>query len=142
LWEAVAGEAVADAVLFCDLAECFGKPKAALPQSATITKLIRIVRHMMRSVRRIPEQLQCKRAGPQIRVPLMIPLCPIIHAIASPLGRRCTGYFSEANVTDESVKDVDLCVATGRDKHGDVVETNSDPPPAGALPKEAMRAKL
>jgi len=29
-----------------------------------------------------------------------------------------TGYFSEANVTDESVKDVDLYVATGRDKHG------------------------
>jgi transposase len=53
-----------------------------------------------------------------------------------------TGYFSEANVTDESVKDVDLYVATGRDKHGDVVETSSDPPPADASPKEAMRQKL
>jgi len=29
-------------------------------------------------------------------------------------------------VTDESVKDVDLYVATGRDKHGVAVETSSD----------------
>jgi transposase len=53
-----------------------------------------------------------------------------------------TGFFSETNVTDESVKDVDLYVATGRDKHSDVAETNSDPPPPGASPKEAMRHKL
>ena len=52
------------------------------------------------------------------------------------------GYFSEANVTDESVKDVDLYVATGRDKHSDVAETIDDPPPPGASPKEAMRLKL
>jgi transposase len=53
-----------------------------------------------------------------------------------------TGYFSEANVTDESVKDVDLYVATGRDKHGDVVEASSGPPPADASPQEAMQEKL
>jgi Transposase DDE domain len=53
-----------------------------------------------------------------------------------------TGYFSDANVTDESVKDVDLYVATGRDKHSGVVETISDPPPPDAPPKEAMRHKL
>jgi IS5 family transposase len=53
-----------------------------------------------------------------------------------------TGYFSEANVTEESVKDVDLYIATGRDKHGEVAETSSDPPPPGASPKEAMREKL
>ena len=53
-----------------------------------------------------------------------------------------TGYFSEANVTDESVKDVDLYVATGRDKHSGVVETFCDPPPPDASPKEAMRHKL
>ena len=53
-----------------------------------------------------------------------------------------TGYFSEANVTDESVKDVDLYVATDRDKHGDVVEASSGPPPADASPKETMREKL
>ena len=45
-------------------------------------------------------------------------------------------------MTDESVKDVDLYVATGRDKHGDVAQTSSDPPPADASPKEAMPEKL
>jgi hypothetical protein len=50
-----------------------------------------------------------------------------------------TGYFSEANVTDEPVKDVDLYVATGRDKHGIAVETGSAPPPPGAS-QEAMPA--
>ena len=53
-----------------------------------------------------------------------------------------TGYFSEANVTDESVKDVDLYVATGRDKHNYTTETCSDPPSPDASPKEAMRSKL
>jgi hypothetical protein len=53
-----------------------------------------------------------------------------------------TGYFSETNVTDGSLKDVDLYVATGRDKHSDVVDTISDPPPPDASPKEAMRHKL
>jgi transposase len=54
-----------------------------------------------------------------------------------------TGYFSEWNVTDASVKEVDLFVATGRDKHGSIAETSSDPPPAGdASPKESMRHKL
>ncbi|MGC9223072.1 MAG: transposase [Terracidiphilus sp.] len=52
------------------------------------------------------------------------------------------GYFSEANVTNEQVKEVDLYVATGRDKHGDAAQTGSDPPPADAPPKEAMRHKL
>jgi transposase len=53
-----------------------------------------------------------------------------------------TGYFSEANVTNESAKDVDLYVATGRDKHEHVVEMSSDPSPADASPKEAMHGKL
>jgi transposase len=75
-------------------------------------------------------------------------LLPMIAQIAANLEQKPekvsadTGYFSEANVTDESVKDVDLYVTTGRDKHGDVVEMNSDPPPSGASPKEAMREKL
>jgi len=75
-------------------------------------------------------------------------LLPMIALIAANLEQKPekvsadTGYFSEANVTDEQVKDVDLYVATGRDKHGDVVETSSDPPPPGASPKEAMREKL
>jgi transposase len=74
-------------------------------------------------------------------------LLPMIARIAANLDRKPekvsadTGYFSEANVTDESVKGVDLYVATGRDKHG-TVEASSDPPPTGASPKEAMRQKL
>jgi transposase len=74
-------------------------------------------------------------------------LLPMIAQIAANLGQTPekvsadAGYFSEANVTDQSVKDVDLYVATGRDKHGSAVETGSDPP-ADASPKEAMREKL
>ena len=75
-------------------------------------------------------------------------LLPMIAQIAANLGQKPEkvsadeGYFSEANVTDESVKDVDLYVATGRDKHGDLLETSSDPPPVGTSPKEAMRHKF
>ncbi len=75
-------------------------------------------------------------------------LLPMIALMAANLEQKPekvsadTGYFSEANVTDESVKDVDLYVATGQDKHSGVVETISDPLPPGASPKEAMREKL
>jgi len=75
-------------------------------------------------------------------------LIPMIAQIVTNLEQKPkrvsadTGYFSAANVTDESVKDVDLYVAAGRDKHGGTVETNSDPPPADASPKEAMHHKL
>jgi transposase len=79
-------------------------------------------------------------------------LVPMIAQIAVNLGHKPqkvsadTGYFSEANVTDESVKDVDLHVATGRDQHGDAAEAVGDPLPldkrSGASPKEAMRDKL
>jgi transposase len=75
-------------------------------------------------------------------------LIPMLAQIAANLEQKPqkvsadTGYFSEANVTDEQVKDVDLYVATGRDQHGAAVETDSDPPPPGASPKEAMREKL
>jgi transposase len=75
-------------------------------------------------------------------------LLPMIALIAANLEQKPekvsadTGYFSEANVTNEQVKDVDLYVATGRDKHGVAVEASSDPPPADASPKNAMREKL
>ena len=75
-------------------------------------------------------------------------LLPMIAQIAINLDQKPekvsadTGYFSEANVTDEQVKDVDLYVATGRDKHSDAVERSNDPPPADASPKETMRSKL
>jgi transposase len=75
-------------------------------------------------------------------------LLPMIAQIAINLDQKPekvsadTGYFSEANVTDGTVKEVDLYVATGRDKHGSAVETSSDPLSPGALAKEAMREKL
>jgi transposase len=53
-----------------------------------------------------------------------------------------TGYFSEANVTDKSVKNVDLYVATARDKHADPVEAETGDVPADATPQEQMRHKL
>jgi hypothetical protein len=53
-----------------------------------------------------------------------------------------TGYFSEANVTDESVKDVDLYVATDRDKHGSPETASREPLPADASPEQTMRSKL
>jgi hypothetical protein len=65
----------------------------------------------------------------------------MLAQIAANLGRKPekigadTGCFSEANVTDELVTDVDLYVATGRDKHGDVVETSGDPPRTDETPK-------
>jgi transposase len=75
-------------------------------------------------------------------------LLPMIALIAANLEQKPekvsadAGYFSEANVTDQSVKDVDLYIATGRDKHSEVAETSSDPPPADGSPKETMREKL
>jgi transposase len=75
-------------------------------------------------------------------------LLPMIAQIAANLERKPekvsadTGYFSEANVTDESVKDVDLYVATSRDKHNGVEETSNDPPLSDASPQETMREKL
>jgi transposase len=53
-----------------------------------------------------------------------------------------TGYWSEANVSDESVAGVDLHIATGRQKHGEKVATATGPPPEGATPQEAMAHKL
>ncbi len=50
-------------------------------------------------------------------------LLPMIALMVTSLDRKPekvsadTGYFSQPNVTDESVKDVDLYVATGRDQH-------------------------
>ena len=40
-----------------------------------------------------------------------------------------TNYFSEANVTEASVQNTGLYIATGCDKRGDVVEMSTDSPP-------------
>jgi len=75
-------------------------------------------------------------------------LLPMLKQVEENLGRKPqaasadTGYFSEANVTDESVAGIDLHVATGRDKHEEVIATASGPPRQGASAKEAMRHKL
>lgn len=53
-----------------------------------------------------------------------------------------SGYFSEANVTDATVAEIDLYIATGRDKHGDATEISSGEAPAGATAQERMRHKL
>jgi len=75
-------------------------------------------------------------------------LLPMIAQIVTNLKQKPekvsadTGYFSEANVTDKSVKSVDLYVATARDKHADPVEAETGDVPADATPQEQMRHKL
>lgn len=75
-------------------------------------------------------------------------LLPMLDQVEENLGRKPqaasadTGYWSEANVTDEQVAGIDLHIATGRDKHEEVVAVASGPPPQGATAKEAMRHKL
>ena len=75
-------------------------------------------------------------------------LIPMIAQIVTNLEQKPekvsadTGYFSEANVTDESVAGIDLHVATGRLKHGDVIEPATGPPPENATAEQAMAHKL
>jgi transposase len=75
-------------------------------------------------------------------------LLPMLKQVERNLGRKPqaasadAGYFSEANVTDESVAGIDLHIATGREKHTDVIPTASGPPPEGASAKQVMRHKL
>jgi len=75
-------------------------------------------------------------------------LLPMLKQVEQNLGRKPqaasadTGFWSEANATDESVAGIDLHIATGRDKHEEVVAMTSGPPPEGATAKEAMRHKL
>jgi len=52
------------------------------------------------------------------------------------------GYWSEANVTAESVAGIDLHIATGREEREEPIATASEPPPVQATAKEAMRHKL
>jgi len=74
-------------------------------------------------------------------------LVPMLNQVEKNLGRKPqaasadAGYWSEANVSDESVAGIDLHIATGRDKHEDTIATTSESPP-GATPREAMRHKL
>src|SRR5208282_3398871 len=75
-------------------------------------------------------------------------LLPMLDQVKQNLGRSPeaasadAGYWSEANATDESVAGIDLHIATGREKQGEVIEKTSEPPPVPATAKEAMRHKL
>jgi hypothetical protein len=75
-------------------------------------------------------------------------LLPMLDQVEKNMGRKPraasadTGYWSEADVTDESVVGIDLHIATGRTKHGEVVETASGPPLEQATAKEKMQHKL
>jgi len=74
-------------------------------------------------------------------------LLPMLDQVKQNMGRAPdaasadAGYWSEANVTDESVAGIDLHIATGRDKHGGTVGTASEPP-GEVTAKEVMRHKL
>lgn len=75
-------------------------------------------------------------------------LLPMLNQVEENLGRKPraasadAGYFSEANVRDQSVAGIDLYIATGRDRHEEGIGAASGPPPQGASAKQAMRHKL
>ena len=52
------------------------------------------------------------------------------------------GYFSEPNVTDAQLQEIDLLVAPDRQKHGEERPTTTGPPPPDASVAEQMRHKL
>jgi len=72
-------------------------------------------------------------------------LVPMLEKAAANLGSTPekasadTGYFSEAAVTDERLKDIDLYVATRRQKHGEPELPETGP---GATVKQQMEEKL
>jgi transposase len=75
-------------------------------------------------------------------------LIPMLEQVEANMGRNPdavsadAGYWSEANATDPVVAGIDLHIATGRIKHGEVIETASGPPPEDATAKQAMAHKL
>ena len=74
-------------------------------------------------------------------------LLPMLGQVKQNMGRKPeaasadAGYWSEVNATAESVAGIDLHIATGRDKHGEI-NTAGEPPPDQATAKETMRQKL
>ena len=75
-------------------------------------------------------------------------LVPMIEQVEANAGRKPeavsadAGYWSEDNVRDERVAGVDLYIATGRQKHGEKVESAHGPPPEDASVQQAMQHKL
>ncbi|MGO8816033.1 MAG: IS1182 family transposase [Terriglobia bacterium] len=75
-------------------------------------------------------------------------LVPMLKEVKVQVGmppQRATadnGYFSEPNVTDAQLQEIDLLVAPDRQKHTDKRPTTAGPPPPGASVAEQMRHKL
>jgi transposase len=76
-------------------------------------------------------------------------LVPMVQAVKQTMGRRPrrlsadAGYFSEANVTAQSVRGIDLYIAVRKQKHHEVIP----PAPRGRIPqhasiRERMQRKL
>jgi transposase len=75
-------------------------------------------------------------------------LLPMLDQVKVNLGRKPkaasadAGYWSEANAADESVAEIDLHIATGRDRHEVAAAADTGSPPHAATAKEVMRHKL
>jgi transposase len=75
-------------------------------------------------------------------------LLPMLEQVESNMGRKPeavsadAGYWSEANATDRTVAGIDLHIATGRSKHDQTKAMESNPPPDGITPRQAMQHKL
>ena len=75
-------------------------------------------------------------------------LIPMIERIVANLKQRPekvsadAGYFSEANLNDETAEGIDLHIATGRDKHNDPVARTTTEVSVCAAARPAMQHKL
>jgi hypothetical protein len=75
-------------------------------------------------------------------------LVPLLAQAEANLGEKPrqasadAGYFSDANVTAESVQGIELYVTPDRQKHGMRAAPGSGPAPPGATVREQMRHKL
>lgn len=75
-------------------------------------------------------------------------LAPMVEHVEANLGQKPaavsadSGYWSEANVTDERVQGVELYVATGRQKHGEPIEAGGESSPENVSAEQQMAAKL
>jgi hypothetical protein len=76
------------------------------------------------------------------------PLVPRLKEVKVQMGippQRATadnGYFSEPNITDAPLQEIDLFVAPDRQKQGEERPTTTGPPPPDASVAEQMRHKL
>jgi transposase len=77
-------------------------------------------------------------------------LAPMLEQVEQNLGVKPeaasadTGYWSEAQVSDERLRGIELYVATGKQKHGEAGEAAEEQPTPeeGVSPLEAMKQKL